>query len=69
VSAEARRPTFAAELERLEQIVRELESQDLDLDVSLKLFEEGIERLRVIRERLAAAETKIRQVRGESLDR
>ncbi len=69
MSAEARRPTFAAELERLEQIVRELESQDLDLDVSLKLFEEGIERLRVIRERLAAAETKIRQVRGESLDR
>ena len=69
MTPEAPRPTFAAELERLEQIVRELESQDLDLDVSLKLFEEGIERLRAIRERLATAELKVRQVRGESLDR
>jgi exodeoxyribonuclease VII small subunit len=60
---------FADEIERLEEIVRRLESSDLDLDESLKLFEDGVERLRVVRERLKAAEAKLRQVRGESVDR
>ena len=36
---------FSKQLERLEAIVRKLESEDLDLDEALKLFEEGIERL------------------------
>ena len=62
-------PTFAQQLERLEEIVRRLESQELDLDESLKLFEEGIERLRTIRERLTAAEAKVKQILGEDLDR
>jgi exodeoxyribonuclease VII small subunit len=61
-------PTFAEELERLEQIVRQLESEDLDLDESLKLFEEGVARLRAARERLAGAEAKVKQVRRENLD-
>jgi exodeoxyribonuclease VII small subunit len=61
-------PTFAAQLERLEEIVRRLESQDLDLDASLKLFEEGIERLRAVRERLTAAQAKVKQILGEDLD-
>jgi exodeoxyribonuclease VII small subunit len=61
-------PSFAQQLERLEEIVRRLESQELDLDASLKLFEEGIERLRAVRERLSAAEVKIQQVLGEDLD-
>jgi len=63
------RPTFAAELARLEEIVRRLESQDLDLDESLKLFEEGIERLRAVRDRLAGAEAKVRQILGDPADR
>ncbi len=37
---------FSKQLERLEAIVRRLESEDLDLDEALKLFEEGVERLR-----------------------
>jgi exodeoxyribonuclease VII small subunit len=53
---------FGAVLERLEQIVRQLESEDLDLDGALKLFEEGVERLREARDRLAAAELKVKQV-------
>jgi exodeoxyribonuclease VII small subunit len=69
VTPESPRPTFAAQLERLEEIVRQLESQDLDLDLSLKLFEEGVEKLRAIRERLKSAEAKIKQVRGDSVDR
>ena len=62
------RQTFAEQLERLEEIVRRLESQDLDLDESLALFEEGIVRMRAIRERLVAAEAKVKQVLGEDAD-
>jgi exodeoxyribonuclease VII small subunit len=53
---------FAQQLERLEEIVRRLEGQELDLDEALKLFEEGVERLRDARDRLTAAETKVKQV-------
>jgi len=55
-------PNFQEQLERLEEIVRRLEAPDLDLDAALKLFEEGVERLRQARERLTAAEAKVRQV-------
>jgi len=73
----AEQPAFAKQLERLEEIVRRLESQDLDLDEALKLFEEGVERLRGMRERLSAAETTVKQVladqagtlRGDDVDR
>src|SRR5256885_8941203 len=53
---------FSKQLERLEAIVRQLESEDLDLDEALKLFEEGIERLRVAREQLQHAELKVKKV-------
>jgi exodeoxyribonuclease VII small subunit len=54
--------SFARQLERLEEIVRRLEAQDLELDEALKLFEEGVERLREARERLTVAEAKVKQV-------
>ena len=56
--------SFTQQLDRLEEIVRRLESQDLnvDLDEALKLFEEGVERLREARERLTAAEAQVKQV-------
>lgn len=60
--AGASKPGFAEDLERLEAIVEALESQDLDLDQALVLFEEGVERLRAARERLAAADARVRQV-------
>ena len=61
--APARDPlNFAQQLDRLEEIVRRLEAQDLDLDEALKLFEEGVERLREARERLTAAEAQVKQV-------
>ena len=53
---------FGKQLERLEAIVRRLESEELDLDEALKLFEEGIERLRVAREQLQQAELKVKKV-------
>src|SRR5438445_115184 len=42
----ASEPSFTRQLERLEEIVRRLEGEDLDLDAALKLFEDGVERLR-----------------------
>jgi len=63
-------PSFAQQLERLEEIVRRLEAQELDLDESLKLFEEGVERLRAMRERLSATESTVkRMLRREDLGR
>jgi exodeoxyribonuclease VII small subunit len=50
------------ELRRLEEIVRRLETNDLDLDAALALFEEGITRLRMARERLQDAEVRIQRV-------
>lgn len=55
-------PEFSKQLERLEAIVRKLESEELDLDEALTLFEEGVERLRTAREQLAQAELKVRKV-------
>ena len=55
-------PSLQDELRRLEEIVRRLESEDVDLDAALSLFEEGVARLRAARERLADAESKVRRV-------
>lgn len=54
------------ELARLEEIVRKLEAEDVELDDALVLFEEGVARLRAARERLAAAELKVQTVLEES---
>jgi exodeoxyribonuclease VII small subunit len=56
-------PSLQEDLARLDAIVRALEANDLDLDRALALFEEGVERLRTARERLAAAELRLRQLR------
>jgi exodeoxyribonuclease VII small subunit len=59
-------PPLADELARLEEIVRKLEADDVDLDAALVLFEEGVARLRAARERLAAAELKVQAVLEEA---
>jgi exodeoxyribonuclease VII small subunit len=59
-------PPLADELARLEEIVRKLESDDVELDAALALFEEGVARLRTARERLAAAELKVQAVLEEA---
>lgn len=50
---------FEESLARLEEIVKELESGDLSLDLSLKLFEEGIKLSRVCNKRLEEAERRV----------
>jgi exodeoxyribonuclease VII small subunit len=59
-------PALAEELARLEEIVRKLEADDVELDAALLLFEEGIARLRSARERLVAAEVKVQAVLEEA---
>jgi exodeoxyribonuclease VII small subunit len=50
---------FEAALTRLEEIVTELESGELGLEQSLKLFEEGVKLARVCNARLEEAERKV----------
>jgi exodeoxyribonuclease VII small subunit len=52
--------TFEQTLERLEAIAAQLERDDLPLEQALKLFEEGIARLREASTALADAEGKVR---------
>jgi exodeoxyribonuclease VII small subunit len=58
--------TIAEDLARLEEIVRRLEADDVELDAALTLFEEGVARLRAARERLAAADLKVQAVLEEA---
>lgn len=58
--------SLAEDLARLEEIVRTLEADDVELDAALVLFEEGVARLRAARERLAAAELKVQSVLEEA---
>ncbi len=52
--------TFKEASIELEQIVRQLESGDLELEDSLALYARGVELLKSLRERLAGAEQKVR---------
>ena len=50
---------FEAALARLEEIVKELETGDLPLEQSLKLYEEGIKLSRLCNKRLEEAERRV----------
>jgi len=60
--------TIADDLNRLEEIVRKLEAEDVGLDAALKLFEEGVARLRSAREQLGAAQLKVQTVLEQAGD-
>ena len=51
--------SFEKALEKLENIVEELEDGDFSLDNSLKKFEEGVKLVRQCRDRLGKARKKI----------
>jgi exodeoxyribonuclease VII small subunit len=54
--------SISSDLARLEEIVRKLEGDDVELDAALALFEEGVARLRSAREQLTAAGLKVQAV-------
>ena len=53
---------FEKALQRLEQIVGELEKGELDIDKSLQIFEEGIKMSRICSKKLQEAEQKIEKL-------
>lgn len=53
------KPNFETALAALEKIVRDLETGDLPLEESLKLFEDGVRLSRECQERLNQAERRI----------
>jgi len=52
--------SFETSLERLESISARLEDEELELDVALALFEEGIAELRAASAFLAEEETRLK---------
>ncbi|HUO51368.1 MAG TPA: exodeoxyribonuclease VII small subunit [Gemmatimonadaceae bacterium] len=54
--------SFESDLSTIETIVARLERDELPLDDALKLFEEGVERLRRAAAALAGAESKVQRL-------
>ncbi|MBV9879180.1 MAG: exodeoxyribonuclease VII small subunit [Gemmatirosa sp.] len=52
--------SFETNLARLEDIVGALEADGLDLDMALRLFEEGVERLRAASGELSRVEQQVK---------
>ena len=68
------KPSFEASAERLAAIVEQLESGELPLESSLKLFEEGVQVARAAQRRLDQAERRVDELlgvdeRGEAITR
>ena len=59
-------PSVEEQLRRLESIVEELAGDGIELDSALRLFEEGVGRLRAVTERLARAEAQVKTLVEES---
>ncbi len=56
-------PTFEANLERLDAIVRQLEDADLPLEKALQLYEEGMKLSEVCHKQLEEAEGRVEILR------
>ena len=54
--------SFEQRLKRLEQIVGELESDQIDLERALALFEEGVSCLRAATEELGKVEARVQRL-------
>lgn len=60
--------SFEESVDRLEQIVKQLEDGDLTLEASLALFEEGVGLARSCQAMLEAASGTIERLVGEGLE-
>ncbi len=54
--------TFEQAMNRLEEIARELESGDVPLEDSIKMYEEGIQLIEFCQKKLDEAELKVRKL-------
>lgn len=57
--------TYREETAELEQVVRALESNQLELEESLELYKRGVELLASLRARLADAEQQVSALMGQ----
>ena len=55
----SKEPTFEEAMDRLEEIVKELEGAELPLEKSLRIFEEGVRLSRLLNGKLSEVEKKI----------
>jgi exodeoxyribonuclease VII small subunit len=58
-------PSLEARLRRLEEIVSRLETEELELDKALALFEEGVGHVREAESSLAEAELRVEELLGD----
>lgn len=66
MAARARPNEFEKAFQQLEKIVQRLESEELPLDESLQLFEEGIRLSRFCHQRLGEVEKKIETILADA---
>ncbi|MBR6233214.1 MAG: exodeoxyribonuclease VII small subunit [Erysipelotrichaceae bacterium] len=58
--------SFEQQMKMLQQIVEKLEANDVELDESIKLYEEGLKLSKTLKDQLSAFEEKIAQLnKGE----
>ena len=56
---------FEQQMKKLQEIVDKLEKNDIELDESLKLYEEGLKLSKSLKEQLSAFEEKIKELNEE----
>lgn len=61
-SKTSQKMSFEQALEKLEKIVRDLESGDLSLEESVKSFEKGIELSKLCKKKLESAEERVKKI-------
>lgn len=64
-----KKETFEASLQRLEEIVRDLESGEKGLEDSLKLFEDGVSLSRGLTQRLEEVKKRVEVLTKEGKDK
>ena len=62
MSKKVKKPSFEDTLQRLEKIVRKMESGEATLEKSLDWFEEGMELIKSCQDELVEAEQKVQEL-------
>ncbi len=61
-----KKPKFEEQMKKLQQIVEKLEKNDVELDDSIALYEEGLKLSKELKKQLSAFEEKIAEInKGE----
>ncbi len=66
IMAKKERPSFEEALEKLEKIVEKLSDEEITLEKSVELYEEGLKLSRICSETLEQATLKIEQIEKSS---